>query len=125
MASKALIDLSYSAALGNARILLARDLLRHHVEVHHVVARWSLVALRAVDRIGRGMLELGQRPLRGCMTARALGAKQADMFVFGGVAHLAIERHLEGAHARVIRRTSGARGVRPDPASELSSINTC
>ena len=83
MTSKALIDLRYSAALGNPLVLLARDFFRHHVEMHHVVARWSLVALRAVDRIGRRMLELGQRPLRGCMTARAFGAKQAGMFVFG------------------------------------------
>ena len=48
MAAIALVHLSRAAALGHLRIFLSGDLLRNHVEVHHVVARWSLVALRAV-----------------------------------------------------------------------------
>lgn len=39
-------------ALFDIRVLLAGDLHRDHLKVHHVVARWSLVALGAVFRVG-------------------------------------------------------------------------
>ena len=48
MASLALIDLGYSAALRYPLILLPRDLLRHHVEMHHVVAGRCLMTLRGL-----------------------------------------------------------------------------
>jgi hypothetical protein len=48
MASLALIDLGYSAALRDPPILLPRDLLRHHVEMHHVMAWGSSMALGAI-----------------------------------------------------------------------------
>ncbi len=47
MAAIALIRLRGAAALGDLRILLAGDFFRDHVEVHHVVAWWGLVALSA------------------------------------------------------------------------------
>ena len=48
MAAIALVHLRWPAASGYLRIFLSGDLLRNHVEVHHVVTRRSLVALRAV-----------------------------------------------------------------------------
>ena len=48
VAAIALGHASCSATSGYLRIFLSGDLLRNHVEVHHVVAPWSLVALRAV-----------------------------------------------------------------------------
>ena len=48
VAAIALGHASYSATSGYLRIFLSGNLLRNHVEVHHVVAPWSLVALRAV-----------------------------------------------------------------------------
>lgn len=47
MAAITLSHLSRAAAPGYFGILLAGNLLRNHVEVHHVVTRRSLVALRA------------------------------------------------------------------------------
>ena len=55
VASIALVHLSRAAALGHLRIFLAHNLLRDHVEVHHIVTRRSLVALRAIKRARRGM----------------------------------------------------------------------
>ena len=63
MAAVALVHTSHAAALSDLGIFLARNLLRHHLEVHHVVARRSLVALRAVSGAHRRMPELGDGPL--------------------------------------------------------------
>ena len=91
VAPVALIHLSYATALGHLRILLARHLLRHHLEMHHVVTGWSLVALRATGRLRRGVLELGHGPLRRRVALRAVFAQQSHVPVFGGVASHTIQ----------------------------------
>ena len=47
MTAITLVDLSRAAAFRHLRVFLFGDLLRDHFEVHHVVARRRLMALRA------------------------------------------------------------------------------
>ena len=72
MASVALVDLGSSTALRNLRIFLTRDPFGDHLEMHHAVAGRSLMALRALARVCRRMLELREGPLRGGVAACAL-----------------------------------------------------
>jgi hypothetical protein len=86
MAAVTLVDLSWSAASGYLRIFLSGDLLRNHVEVHHVVTRRSLVALSAVERARGRMLEFSDSPARCCVTLGAVFAEQSQVPVFGQMA---------------------------------------
>ncbi len=53
----------------------ARDAHRNHFEMHHVVARRSLVALRTGLRNGRRMTKLRDGPFRGAVALRAVVAE--------------------------------------------------
>ena len=64
MAAITLVHLSWPAASGDLRIFLSGDLFRNHVEVHHVMTGGRLMTLRAGLRVGRGVPELGEGPLR-------------------------------------------------------------
>ena len=81
-------------ALADLRVRLARDAHRNHFEVHHVMARWCLMTLRARLRDGRRMPEFRDRPLRRAVALRAAGAKKADVPIFRLVADRAIEQRL-------------------------------
>ena len=80
--------------LADLRIGLAANLLVDHLEVHHVVARRGLVALRAGLRRGRWVAEFGDCPLRRAVALRAVGAEEADVPVFGLVTRRAVEQRL-------------------------------
>ena len=79
-------------ALADLRVRLARDAHRNHFEVHHVMARRSLMALRARLRDGRRVAEFRDRPLCRAVTLRAVRAEQPHVAVFGLVANRAIEQ---------------------------------
>ena len=85
MAEEALIHLGLRHAGGRHR---------NHLEVHHVVARRSLMALGAVQGSGRGMAELRNGPCDGAVTLRAVLAEQSEVPVLGPVACGAIQYHL-------------------------------
>src|SRR4051812_4529807 len=59
-------------ALLDLGVLLPGDNLRHHAEVLHVVARRSLVALRAVGRARRGVAVAGDGPRGHAVAGRAV-----------------------------------------------------
>ena len=54
------------------------------------MARGRLMALCAIHRAGRRMLELGDGPLLRAVALGAIGAEEALVFVFGAVAGSAI-----------------------------------
>ncbi len=64
MAAITLIHLNGAAASGHLRIFLSGDLFRNHFKVHHVMARRRLMTLRARERCGRRMTEVGDSPFR-------------------------------------------------------------
>lgn len=68
-------------ALFNIRVLPAGDLHRDHLKVHHVMARWGLVALGTVLRVGRGMPIPGDRPRRKRVAACALAPEQSTVWI--------------------------------------------
>ena len=80
----------YSAASGYPLIFLPGDLLRDHVEVHHVMTSRSLVALSAVKRAWCRMLEFSDSPIGCRMALGAIFAEEPKMPVFGGVASRAV-----------------------------------
>ena len=77
VAAKTLSYASRSAAAGHPLIFLARNFLRDHVEVHHVMARRRLVALCAVQVAGRGMLKSGNSPGGGRVALSTVLAEKA------------------------------------------------
>ena len=77
--------------LADLRVRLARDAHRNHFEMHHVVARWRLMAFGAGLRHGRRVAEFRDRPLRGGVTLGAVVAEQSQMPVFGLMAGRAVE----------------------------------
>ena len=79
-------------ALAYLRVRLARDAHRNHFEVHHVVARRGLMALRAGLRDGRRVAEFRDRPLRPAVASRAIVSEQSHVAVFGLVARCAVEQ---------------------------------
>ena len=95
-------------ALIYGRSGLFGDALRHHVEVHHVMARRCLVALAAIGGIGRGVLEFRNRPLRCGMTTRALRPHQLGVhslaLSLGRVATRAVQKGFLGGDFGVILR---------------------
>ena len=97
MAAVALAHLSWSAASSYLCIFLAGYLFRNHVEVHHVVAGRSLVALRAVCGSRRRMLKRCDCPFSQTVALGAVSAEQRQVPVLGGMASNAIERHPRGA----------------------------
>lgn len=66
----------------------------HHLEMHHVVTRRCLMALRAVFRSRRWVQEWGNPPSRGRMTVRAVPPKQLPMRITVAVAACAVELRL-------------------------------
>lgn len=92
MAEEALIHLGF---------LHADDRHRNHFEVHHVMARRSLVALGAVQGSGRGIAEFRNGPRDGAVALRAVLAEQSEVSVFVPVACGAVQNHL-------LRRQVGA-----------------
>ena len=70
-------------ALADIGLLYARDAHRDHFEMHHVVARWRLMAFGAGLRHGRRVAEFRDRPLRGGVTLGAVIAEQSHVPVFG------------------------------------------
>ena len=79
-------------ALADLRVRLARDAHRNHFEVHHVMARRSLMALRARLRDGRWVTEFRDRPLRRAVTLRAVISEQSHVTVFCLVTRCAVEQ---------------------------------
>lgn len=73
------------------RIRLFRYGRRHHRKVHHVMAGWWFVALRAFGGAGGWVDKLRIGPLRRRMTLDAARAKQALMSVFRRMATGAIK----------------------------------
>ena len=88
-------------ALVHLGLLHASSRHRNHFEVHHVMARRSLVALGAVQGSGRGMAEFRDGPFRGRVTLRAVLAEQSEVPVLVPVAGGAIQN-------RLLRRQVGA-----------------
>lgn len=61
--------------LVDASVRFPGDCGGDHLEVHHVMAGRSLVALGAVTRIAGGVSEIGNGPAVGCMAGRTVSAK--------------------------------------------------
>ena len=110
MAQEALVDLG---------VILFRDGHRNHLEVHHVVARRSLMALGAVQGSGRGMAELRNGPCDGAVTLRAVLAEQSEVPVLGPVTCGAIQYHLLRRQAHAPRPRVYFAVWLIDPAQEL------
>ena len=98
--------LSWPAASGYLRIFLSGNLLRNHVEVHHIVARRSLVALSAVERAWRRMLEFSNSPTGCCVALCAFYAEQSQVPVFSGVASSAVESLAGGTLVELTRNSN-------------------
>lgn len=63
-------------ALVHLRVSLPGDALIHHLEMHHVVAGWRLMALRAVFGRRGGVQKPCESPTRGVVAAGAVAPKQ-------------------------------------------------
>jgi len=63
-------------ALVNLSVFLPGDALVHHLEMHHVVTRWRLMALCAVFGSRRGVQELCESPTRRVVAAGAVAPEQ-------------------------------------------------
>ena len=85
------VGLVATEALIDPRLLFTADHLVHHFEVHHVMARRRLVALRAFGRFGTGVQVPADFPVRHRVAACAIGAEEPQVLVAGGVTGLAIE----------------------------------
>ena len=82
-------------ALFDLRVLLTGDLLRHHFEVHHVVAGWRLMALGAVvGALGR-MPKSSNRPFRTVMAGGAVRSEKTAMAIPVRVACGAVQVRLQ------------------------------
>ena len=78
--------------LADLRVRLARDAHGNHFEVHHVVARRGLMALRARLRDGRRMPEFRDCPLRRAVALRAIVSEESHVAVLGLMARCAVEQ---------------------------------
>ena len=94
-------------ALTHLNVLLSRDLHRHHLEMHHVMARWRLVTLGAIDRVRGRVAELGDRPRPRAVALGAILPEELPVAVLVPVAGDAIEGGFTGRDARV--RQNGRR----------------
>ena len=86
------ISLMAEIALLDPGMLLARHLLRDHLEVTHVMTGRSLMALRALGRTGRRVFEAGHIPRHRRMAGIALLTEQVAVRTAVAVAGEAIER---------------------------------
>lgn len=110
MAEEALIHLGLFYAGGRHR---------YHFEVHHVMARRSLVALGAVQGSGRWMAELRNGPSDGAVTLRAVLAEQSEVPVLVPVASGAIQNHLLRRQVGAPRPRRSFAVILIDPAQEV------
>ena len=85
------VGLVATEALVHPRPFFAADHLVHHLEVHHVMARRRLVALRAFGRFWAGMQEAVDFPSFRCVAICALGTEKSLMDIPRRVAGLAVE----------------------------------
>ena len=69
------VGLVAEKALLNPSMLLARRPLGHHFEMHHIVAWWRLMTLRAILRSRRRMQKSGNLP---AIRLMAFGAFSAE-----------------------------------------------
>lgn len=83
------------------RVRLAGHGYGNHLEVHHVVAWRSSVALVAIHRVSGWMAELGNVPSVGRMAGRTVHAEERSMPVLIAVAGETIERRFLRRKARV------------------------
>ena len=81
---------------------LSRYTRRNHVEVHHGVARWSLMALHAVLRVWRRMAILRNRPFRDAMARSTIAAEEAPVAILHGMAGRAVQSGLKRRNIRVV-----------------------
>src|SRR6266568_7516254 len=86
------VGLMAKVALLHARMFLPCHHHRNHVEVMHVMAWRSLMALRAFGRTCRRMQEPGNLPRLGAMAVRTFPSEQVTMRASVAVATEAIER---------------------------------
>ena len=98
--------LGRSTASGNPLIFLAGNLLRNHVDVHHIVTRRCLVALSAVQIAGSWMLKSGNPPIDGQVALGAVFAEETQVPVFGGVASIAVKSLTRGTLIKLSRDTN-------------------
>lgn len=77
--------------LADLCVRLLRCPFRNHFEVLHVVAGRGLVALGAIGRARRRVLEGGYRPLGGGVARSAISPEQAKVLVFRQVAARTVE----------------------------------
>ncbi len=85
------VGLVATEALINPRPFFTADHLVHHFEVHHVMARRRLVALRAFGGFGAGVQIPADFPARCGVAACTITAEEPQVLVAGGVTGLAIE----------------------------------
>lgn len=95
-------------ALVHLCVHLPGDRHRDHLEVHHIVAGRSLMALGARLAGGGGMAEFGEGPFFGAVALGAVGAEQTVVAVLGPVATDAVE---QGFFAAKLRLKQGAVGL--------------
>ena len=99
MAQEALRDLS---------VFDACDLHRHHLKVHHRVARWGLVALRAVGGSRWRVAELRDGPRCGPVTLGAIRTEQLPVAILVTVAGVAVHGSFAQGDGGVGRGRRGA-----------------
>ena len=97
---------------------------RNHFEVHHVMARRSLVTLGAVQGSGRGMAKFGNGPFRGRVALRAVLPEQSNVAVFVSVASGAIQNHFLRRQASVPLSRCYLAVLLVDPAHEVCGRQT-
>lgn len=78
-------------ALVDLRMRLPRDLLGNHVEVHHVMTRRCLMALRTVHGSGRGVAEPRDRPLCRQVALGAILTEEIEVAIVVGVTGRAVQ----------------------------------
>lgn len=116
------IGLMAEKALRHVSVLYSRNLHRHHLEVHHVVARWSLVALRTIHRQRRRMAKLPDRPSACPVTVGAVRSEQRTVRILVRVAGCAVERGLFGLDVRMRNLSTGkAVAIRAREQSRLGA----
>ena len=93
-------------ALVDTGVRLTSNTRRNHLEVHHVVTRRRLMALRAILGGGRRMLELSNRPAIRRVALSAILTEQLEMAVVVRVASRAVQRRFFNADVFVRRVAS-------------------
>ena len=91
-------------------IHLSSGLLRHtgrnHREVHHEVARRSLMALHTVLRVWRRMAIFRNSPFRHAMTRRTVAPKEAPVTILYGMTVRTVQCRLNGRNIWVAAEQS-------------------